>query len=188
MLKKRDLSDCGMLFELMQDPAVFPFVRQKADSLDAFLFLTKQTIESEDSGTVVSRTIVNEWGAPIGTITLFDIENGSGFLGTWIGKPYFGKGYNQKAKEAFFNELFLEHNIETVFMKIRRVNGRSLRAAGKLPYAFIADRHFPDICRKINSAGATYHLFAVTKEGFLSCRESIEPFPTAPDKDTLKEA
>ncbi|GGL64738.1 GNAT family N-acetyltransferase [Sporolactobacillus putidus] len=188
MLKKRDLSDCGILFELLQDPAVFPYVRQKADSLDTFLFLTKQTIESEDAGTMISRTIMNEWGAPIGTITLFDIENGHGFLGTWIGKPYFGKGYNQKAKEAFFTEIFLEHGIETVFMKIRTANVRSIKAAGKLSYVSIADQRFPDVYRKINPSEKTYHLFAVTKESFFSCRETIEPFPPVSDHDTLKEA
>jgi hypothetical protein len=32
------------------DPAVFPFVRQKAYSYEEYLFLTKQTIEAEERG------------------------------------------------------------------------------------------------------------------------------------------
>ncbi|PDM36873.1 N-acetyltransferase, partial [Bacillus cereus] len=51
---------------------VFPFVRQKAYSYEEYLFLTKQTIEAEERGELISRTILDEWGNPIGTITLFD--------------------------------------------------------------------------------------------------------------------
>ena len=116
-----------ILFELMTHPDVFPFVRQKATSYEEFLFMTKQTIEAEERGEFISRTILDEWGSPIGTINLFDIQNNAGFLGTWLGKPYHGKGYNQPAKDAFFNELFFELDIETIFMRIRKVNIRSLK-------------------------------------------------------------
>ncbi len=37
------------------------------------------------------------------------------------------------AKEAFFRELFFEKEISTVFMRIRKENLRSRRAAEKLP-------------------------------------------------------
>ncbi|RYL88945.1 N-acetyltransferase [Sporolactobacillus sp. THM7-4] len=187
MLKKRDLSECGVLYELLRDPAVFPFVRAKAGSLDEYLFLTRQTIESEEDGKVISRTILNEWCAPIGTITLFDIEDGKGFLGTWIGRPYFGQGYNQKAKEAFFTELFTDHDVDTVFMKIRTKNIRSRKAAEKLSYAILANDIFPEIYKQINQGDSAYHLFAVTKDCFLSFREHVEPFPPS-ENETLKEA
>lgn len=108
MLKKRDLHDCHALFDLMTHPDVFPFVRQKANCYDEFMFITKQTIEAEERGELISRTILDEWGAPIGTINLYDIQENAGFLGTWLGKPYHGKGYNKLAKDAFFEELFLK--------------------------------------------------------------------------------
>ena len=122
MLKKRDLHDSHVLYELMVDPAVFPFVRQKAYSYEEYLFLTKQTIEAEERGELISRTILDEWGNPIGTITLFDVQEKAGFLGTWLGKPYHGKGYNKLAKDSFFSELFYELDIETIFMRIRKIN------------------------------------------------------------------
>ena len=84
----------------MVDPAVFPFVRQKAYSYEEYLFLTKQTIEAEERGELISRTILDEWGNPIGTITLFDVQEKLDF-GTWLGKPYHGKGYNKLAKDSF---------------------------------------------------------------------------------------
>ncbi|SFT09765.1 hypothetical protein SAMN05428962_4367 [Paenibacillus sp. BC26] len=107
MLKKRDLHECHSLYNLMMDPAVFPYVRYKCQCYEEYLFVTKQLIGEEERGTCISRTILDEVGHPIGTIDLYDIVNQTGFLATWIGAPYFGQGYNQRAKEAFLTELGL---------------------------------------------------------------------------------
>ncbi len=164
MIKKRDLHDSHTLFELMTHPDVFPFVRQKASSYEEFLFMTKQTIEAEERGELISRTILDEWGAPIGTINLYDIEDNAGFLGTWIGKPYHGKGYNSPAKEAFFQELFYEMGIETVFMRIRKVNIRSQKAAEKLPYVIKANDTRKSIYEQLNANGDVYDLYEIPKD------------------------
>lgn len=164
MLKKRDLQDCQSLYDLMMHPDVFPFVRHKAYSQEEFLFVTKQTMEAEEHGEVISRTILDEWGNPIGTINLFDIEDQAGFLGTWLGKPYHGKGYNQLAKEAFFNELFFELEIERVFMRIRKVNVRSLKAAEKLPYAVLANETRKSLYDEINRKEEVYDLYEIPKD------------------------
>ncbi len=166
MLKKRDLHECHALFELMTHPDVFPFVRQKAASYDEFLFMTKQTIEAEERGELISRTIVDEWGAPIGTINLYDIENSAGFLGTWLGKPYHGKGYNSPAKEAFFQELFYEVNIEKIFMRIRKENIRSIKAAEKLPYVVKANETRKSLYDQLNAAGDIYDLYEIPKDQY----------------------
>jgi RimJ/RimL family protein N-acetyltransferase len=164
MIKKRELQDCHVLFDLMVHPEVFPFVRQKAHSYEEFLFLSKSTIEAEERGELISRTIVDEWGSPIGTINLFDIENGAGFLGTWIGKPFHGKGYNKPAKDAFFQELFYELGMETVFMRIRKVNIRSQKAAEKLPYVIKANDLRPSIYQQLNADGDIYDLYEIPKD------------------------
>jgi len=164
MIKKRDLSECHALYELMTHPDVFPFVRQKAASYDEFLFVTKQTIEAEERGELISRTIHDEWGAPIGTINLYDIEDNAGFLGTWLGKPYHGKGYNSPAKEAFFDELFYELGIETVFMRIRKVNIRSIKAAEKLPYVVKANETRNAIYESLNASEDVYDLYEIPKD------------------------
>ncbi|PLR78390.1 N-acetyltransferase [Bacillus sp. V3-13] len=164
MLKKRDLQDCHALYDLMVHPDVFPYVRQKAYSYDEFLFITKQTIEAEERGEIISRTILDEWGTPIGTINLFDIQDNAGFLGTWLGKPFHGKGYNQLAKDAFFEELFYEAGIETIFMRIRHENVRSRKAAEKLPYAIIANETRKTIYDQLNAAGKVYDLFEIPKD------------------------
>lgn len=166
MLKKRDLQDSHVLFELMSHPDVFPFVRQKAYSYDEFVFVTKQTIEAEDRGELISRTILDDWGAPIGTINLYDIQDGAGFLGTWIGKPYHGKGYNAPAKDAFFQEAFYERGIETIFMRIRKENVRSIKAAEKLPYVVKANETRASIYNQLNAHGDIYDLYEIPKDQY----------------------
>ncbi|MBN8236059.1 GNAT family N-acetyltransferase [Halobacillus kuroshimensis] len=167
MLKKRELHDAPVLFDLMSHPEVFPYVRHKASSSDEFYFLTKQTIEAEDRGELVSRTILDEWAQPIGTINLFDIQEGRGFLATWIGRPYFGMGYNKPAKEAFFEELFFQLDVQAVFMKIRRTNVRSMKAALKIPYVSSANEDYPDVYEWINRNEDVYDLYVITKDQYL---------------------
>ena len=164
MLKKRDFTDCYPLYELMTHPDVFPFVRHKVDSYEEYVFVTKQTIEAEDAGQLISRTILDEWENPIGCISLYDIENGAGFLGTWLGKPYHGKGYNAIAKDAFFKELFFELGLETVFMRIRKKNIRSIKAAEKLPYAVNANETRKSLYDQINHEEDIYDLYEIPKD------------------------
>ncbi|RFU65408.1 GNAT family N-acetyltransferase [Peribacillus glennii] len=164
MLKKRELVDCNPLYELMKHPDVFPFVRHKTDSYEEYLFVTKQTMEAEENGEVISRTITDEWGAPIGTISLFDVEDNAGFLATWLGKPYHGKGYNSRAKEAFFNELFFDLGLKTVYMRIRKLNLRSIHAAEKLPYVMKANETRKSLYDKLNRDGEIYDLYEIPKD------------------------
>lgn len=164
MIKKRELHDCHALYDLMTHPEVFPFVRQKARCYDEYLFITKQTMEAEERGEMISRTILDEWGSPIGTINLFDIEDNAGFLGTWLGKPYHGKGYNKIAKEAFFEELFYELGIETIYMRIRKVNVRSQKAAEKLPYVVCANETRKALLDQLNKDEDLYNLYEIPKD------------------------
>ena len=166
MIKHRDLHETSQLYSLLSHPSVFPYVRQKATSAEEYLFMTKQLIEEEANGTAISRTIIDEWGQPIGTITIHDIEQGAGFLGTWIGKPYQGLGYNQKAKLLFLNELFFERNFHTVFLRIRKENERSKAAASKLPYVICARDSHKALYDEINQGENIYDLFKIPKDLF----------------------
>jgi len=175
MLKNRDLHEVPVLFELLSHPDVFPYVRQKATTSDEYYFITKQTIEAEENGELISRTILDEYYQPIGTINLFDINENHGFLATWIGQPFFGKGYNKAAKELFFNELFFELNIEGIFMKIRRSNLRSLKAILKLPYVANGNTLFPDVFHHINRLEDVYDLFVISKEHYVAYQQFSFP-------------
>ena len=166
MLKHRDLHETTELYNLLSHPAVFPYVRQKATSPEEYLFMTKQLIEEEQSGKVISRTITDDWGQPIGTISIFDVHDGAGFLGTWIGKPYQGKGYNQKAKYLFLSELFYNYDFNVIFLRIRTENERSKAAALKLPYVVCARDTHPSLYEEINTGELKYDLFKIPKDLF----------------------
>ncbi|MDY7045373.1 GNAT family N-acetyltransferase [Virgibacillus sp. M23] len=183
MLKARDLHEVPVLFELLVNPAVFPYVRHKANTTDEYYFITKQTMEAEERGELISRTILDEYGNPIGTINLFDIQENYGFLATWIGKPYFGKGYNKQAKEQFFNDIFSSSPIEGVFMKVRKSNIRSLKAVSKLPYVTLANVTYQEVFHMINLEAVVYDLFVVTKQQYLSYQQ----FSTNPQEATEEE-
>ncbi|MFC4388844.1 GNAT family N-acetyltransferase [Gracilibacillus marinus] len=176
MLKKRELHDAPLLYELMTHPEVFPYVRHKAYSSDEFYFLTKKTIEAEENGELISRTILDEYCNPIGTINLFDIENNAGFLATWIGKPYFGKGYNKLAKDAFFSELFYDYGLDAIFIKIRRTNIRSSKAILKVPYVMYANESYPEIFDKVNESSddPIYDIYVITKESYFTHQETAK--------------
>lgn len=166
MLKHRDLIETNDLFQLLIHPSVFPYVRQKATSPEEYLFMTKQLLEEEQMGKTISRTIIDDWGQPIGTIALYDIQDGAGFLGTWIGEPFQGKGYNQTAKKDFLTELFFEYDFHTVFLRIRKENEKSKRASTKLPYVISANETHPALYEEINAGDSKFDLFKIPKDLF----------------------
>jgi len=183
MLKMRDLHEVPVLFDLLVHPDVFPYVRHKAKTTDEFYFITKKTIEAEENGELISRTILDEYQQPIGTINLFDIQENHGFLATWIGQPYFGKGYNKLAKEQFFDMLFTLYNIEGIFMKVRKTNIRSRKAVLKLPYAVLANDFYPEVFAKLNPEEEIYDLFVITKDHYMSCQQFSNDEADATDEE-----
>ncbi|WP_188456820.1 GNAT family N-acetyltransferase [Virgibacillus oceani] len=183
MLKTRELHEVPVLFELLSHPDVFPYVRHKAKTSDEFYFITKQTIEAEENGELISRTILDEYSQPIGTINLFDIQGNYGFLATWIGQPYFGKGYNKLAKELFFQELFFTYQIEAVFMKVRKTNTRSLKAVLKLPYVALGNTIYPNVYNAVNQQGDIYDLFVISKEHYVSYHQFAQAEAAASDEE-----
>ena len=137
------------------------YVRHKAFSPDEYWFATKQLMEEEEKGITITRTIISDFGQPIGTINLFDVENGAGFLGTWLGTPFQGLGYNKKAKQQFLEELFYELGIHTVFLRIRKNNPKSIRATEKLKYAMNQMKHILLSIKKSTKMGmfTNYSIF-----------------------------
>jgi len=164
MLRKLERQDALELHPYLVDPLVFPYVRYKAECKEEYAFLMKQVKEKEDNGELILRVILNESGKSIGQIALFDIQEKSGFLGTWLGVPYHGKGYNQSAKETFFSEVFYQLDMEKVYMKIRKVNEKSRRAALRLPYVELANHTHPHIYHQVNGKEEIYDIFVVRKE------------------------
>ena len=118
---------------------------------------TKSFIEfiriQEKIGTQYSkRVILNEKDELIGVITLkdIDVDRKIAHIGTWIGSEYWGKGYNELAKEAILKHAFLKLNLEYVFAGAAIHNIRSQKAQEKLPYMSLhVDDLFPAELKKI---------------------------------------
>lgn len=90
----------------------------------------------ERMGKQFSRVIFNEKNELIGIITLKSIDRHAktAHIGTWIGADYWGKGYNELAKEEMFKIAFDQLQLELVFAGAKLSNKRSIAAQKKLPY------------------------------------------------------
>lgn len=168
-LKRREatIQECEQLLTHMNHPDVYPFVREKSANVSHLLFLTKNLIEQEERGECITRTIMNEKGQAVGCISLYDIHEKQGFLATWIGKEFHGNGMNQQAKELFLDHLFFAEEMDGVFLKVRKANGRSRAAIEKLPYACL----FSETHLLVDPA--IYDLFHLSRLAYTSYKNFI---------------
>ena len=75
--------------------------RNKAETIEEYMFHVKNMIEEEEQGKLISRTILDEWENPIGCISLYEIEEQKGFLGTWLGPALHEKAITSGRKTRF---------------------------------------------------------------------------------------
>lgn len=153
-LKKHDRNYTEVMSALTSDERV-----QKALKLNRHQVSINGTrdfidfIQGEERmGHQVSRVIFNEEDKLIGVITLkgIDRKRGIAHIGTWLGADYWGKGYNELAKEEMFKYAFETLQLNRVFAGARIANERSLAAQKKLPYVrFDVGAQFPEELEKI---------------------------------------
>lgn len=111
-------------------------------------------LKQEELGKQYSRVILNEKDKLIGVITLKDIneENKTCHIGTWLGKSYWGKGYNELAKSQILFTAFTNLDLEYVFAGAKKSNLRSQKAQEKLPYIRMeVQSEYPDELNKIEA-------------------------------------
>ncbi|TPV44060.1 GNAT family N-acetyltransferase [Bacillus dicomae] len=142
-----DLRYANVIFELSRDPHVKNALGIKVEKIEdtkAFLLFA---IEEERKKRSLSRMIVNEENEIIGLTTLKHInyEKKQSHIGSWLGYPYWGKGYNEAAKKEFFKIAFLDLQLTYVFAGAKTNNIRSLKAQEKLPYISLhVEAKFPN--------------------------------------------
>jgi RimJ/RimL family protein N-acetyltransferase len=162
-----ELSDAPILFKYISNPKIMQFSRIKPNCVGEMMKSIHDLIVDEHNGKVIARAIVNQFNYPIGMIILWDVDNGEGFLATWLGEDYWGKGYNEPAKELFLDEIFNDCNIENVYVMIRNHNGRSLKALSKLDYVSDVDFRENVRLRATNSRIEDNHvLYVIRKDSF----------------------
>lgn len=135
-LRQVEITDATILYYHLSNPRVLRYSRLKPNTVKEMEELIVDLISNEKENRVIPRVIINEFNQPIGMIILWDYcpFRREGFLATWIGEDYWGKGYNQIAKSLFFDELFKLPHLECIYLLIRKYNQRSIAACLKLPY------------------------------------------------------
>lgn len=141
-------------------------------SLKGTLDYIERIQSDERLGSQYSRVIVNEEDKIIGIITLksIDLDSKTAHIGTWIGAPYWGKGYNELAKEAILKVAFLEMDLSLVFAGAKMTNHRSIAAQKKLPYITMdVGEQYPEELAKIErETKENCILNVIEKEKFLN--------------------
>ncbi|EOV9526261.1 GNAT family N-acetyltransferase [Bacillus cytotoxicus] len=167
-----DLQYAEIIFTLSSDTQVKNALEIKVEKIEdtkAFLLFA---IEEERQKKSLSRMIVNEENEIIGLTTLKHInyEKKQSHIGSWLGYPYWGKGYNEAAKKEIFKIAFLDLQLTYVFAGAKKANIRSLKAQEKLPYISLhVEDRFPDehsaLEKEVKSSCV---LHVVSREKFLN--------------------
>ncbi|MCQ6564357.1 MULTISPECIES: GNAT family N-acetyltransferase [Bacillus] len=143
-----DLRYANVIFELSSNPHVKNALGLKVESVEDTKTFILFAIEEERKNHSLSRVIVNEENEIIGLTTLKHInyEKKQSHIGSWIGYPYWGKGYNEAAKKEIFKVAFLDLQLTYVFAGAKTNNIRSLKAQEKLSYISLhVEKQFPDV-------------------------------------------
>ena len=69
-------------------------------------------------------------------------------------------------QKIHFSELFYELDIETIFMRIRKINIRSIKAAEKLQYVNLANETRKAVYDEINANEEVYNLYEIPKDQY----------------------
>ncbi|GGE63950.1 GNAT family N-acetyltransferase [Priestia taiwanensis] len=135
-------------------------------------FILKQEEESKQ----YSRMMLNEENKLIGVITLKELDHiaKTSHIGTWIGHEFWGRGYNELAKEEILHIGFTELGLDYVFAGAKLVNVRSQKAQEKLAYIKLdIAAEFPLEHMKLEEqTGAACILNVIEKTTFLDWYEN----------------
>lgn len=135
-LVKHDIKYAEAMHELSSMPQVRDALGLPAGKVEDTINFIKRECVDEEEGKTVPRVVLNEEGQLIGVTSLMFIDHHkkSCHIGSWLGYPFWGKGYNVDAKTAILDIAFFELGLLRVFAGARTVNIRSQKAQEKLPF------------------------------------------------------
>nr|WP_088066992.1 GNAT family N-acetyltransferase [Gottfriedia luciferensis] len=169
-LVKNDLKYAEQVFKLSSDPGVKDVLGIKVDRIEDTIGFINYIVQQEIECKVVNRIILNEQDEVVGITCLKHLDRGDRIchIGTWIGVPFWGKGYNEASKIEILKIAFNELAMDYVFAGAKASNARSIRAQEKLPYFTIGvENEFPKELAIIeNETGVNCVLNVVKREDF----------------------
>ncbi|MEE6449724.1 GNAT family N-acetyltransferase [Gottfriedia acidiceleris] len=165
-LVRNDLKYAEQVFRLSSDPGVKDVLGIKVDSIEDTIRFINYIVQQEIDGKVINRIILNEQGEVVGITSLKHIDRGDGIchIGTWIGVPFWGQGYNEASKIEILKIAFNELKMDYVFAGAKESNNRSRRAQEKLAYMTIGvEKEFPKELTIIEQEAKTKCVLNVVK-------------------------
>ncbi|MBJ8030203.1 GNAT family N-acetyltransferase [Bacillus cereus group sp. N21] len=166
-----DLQYADIIFTLSSDPHVKDALGIKVETVEDTKTFIRFAMEEERKKQSLSRMIVNERQEIIGITSLkhIDCQKNKSHIGSWLGYPYWGQGYNAAAKKEIFKIAFEELNLTYVFAGAKTTNIRSQKAQEKLPYISLhVEKQFPDehiALEKETKSPCVLHV--ISRENFL---------------------
>lgn len=140
-LRQAELYDATILYYHLSNPRVKRYSRLKPNSVEEMEEMIAYLQVEEEEKRIIARVILNENNHIVGLITLWDYcpFRREGFLATLLGESHWGKGYNQIAKQIFFDEVFSLPHLDRIYLLVRDHNERSVYACNKIQYILQAD-------------------------------------------------
>lgn len=160
------------IFTLSSDAHVKDALGIKVETVEDTKSFIHFAMEEERKSQSLSRVISNEKEEIIGITTLkhIDYQKKTSHIGSWLGYPYWGQGYNEAAKKEIFKIAFEELDLTYVFAGAKITNIRSQKAQEKLPYISLhVEKQFPDehaALEKETKSPCVLHV--ISRENFLS--------------------
>ncbi|HBJ00337.1 MULTISPECIES: GNAT family N-acetyltransferase [Lysinibacillus] len=135
-LVRHDIKYAEAMHELSSMPQVRDALGLPVGKVEDTIHFIKRECIDEEEGKTVPRVVLNEEGQFIGVTALMFIDQhkNSCHIGSWLGHPFWGKGYNLEAKTAILDIAFFELGLKRVFAGARKVNIRSQKAQEKLSF------------------------------------------------------
>jgi len=146
-LVKHRLEYANEIFTLSSAPPVKEALGLPDGTVEDTKHFISMRIDEELEGKTVPRVILNKDFKVVGLTDLMfiDHQKKSCHIGTWIGHPYWGQGYNEASKIAILRIAFENLNLEHVFAGARKTNIRSQKAQAKLPFIRLnVESEFPE--------------------------------------------
>lgn len=165
-----EISDSAKLYYHLSNPRVVRFSRLKPASIEDMEKMIAELKVQEEERKVIPYAIVKD-EEQVGMITLWDYcqIRREGFLSTWLGEDYWGKGLNGEAKILFLEKLFTQYKLDRVLLMIRNSNLRSIAACSKIDYVSDLSKEEELIVRMTynHKVEDDHILFSINKKDFL---------------------
>ncbi|TCS83149.1 GNAT family N-acetyltransferase [Tepidibacillus fermentans] len=171
-LRPFEWKDAKELYEMLREQEVHQYLDMVLNTYQNYEEWLQKIEWLEILGEAYHRCVWNEEEKLIGEIYLInmDQENRRAEMGTWIGRNYWGKGYNRLIKERVLSEAFTRLYLETILLFMQKENQRSIRSLQRLPYITKPlNEQYQDLIKyKEYKLGKTIELLIVKKEDFFS--------------------